>query len=129
MVAVAAMGLLPTSSRNSVPRPRIVFASRLDSAFLRIHSAALSPLRRFGRRTDGPTPKGNGFQRETGKRNGRCSVSTIRAAGSASNRERGAHTGLHSGPVPVAQMADAGQLRAMCCQHVGSEIRLGAKAG
>jgi hypothetical protein len=31
MVAVAALGLRPASSRNSVPRPGIVFASRLDS--------------------------------------------------------------------------------------------------
>ena len=31
MVAVADPGLLPTSSRNSVPRPGIAFTSRLDS--------------------------------------------------------------------------------------------------
>jgi hypothetical protein len=31
MVAVVALGLLATSSRNSVPGPGIVFASRLDS--------------------------------------------------------------------------------------------------
>ena len=59
----------------------------------------------------------------------RTSVLTIRATGSASDRERGAHTGLHAGPVPVAEMADDGQFRPVCCQHVGSEIGLGAKAG
>jgi hypothetical protein len=91
MVAVAALGLLPTSSRNSVPNPGIVFASRLDSAFLRIHSAALPQLRRFGRRADGPRRKAD-FQGETGGRNGRCPVSTIRATASVSNRERGPHT-------------------------------------
>jgi len=129
MVAFAALGLLPTTSRNSVPRPGIVFASRLDSAFLRIHSAALSPLRRFGQRAHGPASEGDGFQCETGERKSQCSVSTIRGTGSASNRERGAHTGLHSGPVPITGIAKDGQLRAVRCQHVGSEVRLGAKAG
>jgi len=129
MVAVAALGCF---------RRRPETLSRGQASFsppawtpgrLRIHSAALSPLRRFGRRTDGPASEGDGFQCETGKRNGRYSVSAIRATGSASNRERGAHAGLHSGPVPVAEMADDGQLRAVCCQHVGSEPGLGAKAG
>ena len=81
------------------------------------------------RRTDGPTSEDDGFQCETGERKSWCSVSTIPATGSASNRERGAYAGLHSGPVPVTEMADDGQLRAVCCQHVGSETGLDAKAG
>ena len=55
MAAVAALGLLPTPSRNSVPRPGIVFASRLDSCL------SASPLGWSLTRgsASGPQPAGN----------------------------------------------------------------------
>ena len=94
-----------------------------------IQMAGLSPGRGSWRQDRWPTLRGDGLRRGTAGQNTRCEVSTIRAANSSSNREGDPHTGSHLVPVPVAEMADDGQLRAVCRQHVRPEIRLGAKTG
>ena len=98
-------------------------------ALLLIHLDEMSPSRGSWRQDRWPTLGGDGFRRGTAGQNTRCEVSTIRAANSSSNREGDPHTGSHLVPVPVAEMADDGQLRAVCRQHVRPEIRLGAKTG
>jgi hypothetical protein len=98
-------------------------------AILSIRFDGLSPSRGSWRQDRWPALGGDGLRRGTAGQNTRCEVSTIRAANSSSNREGDPHTGSHLVPVPVAEMADDGQLRAVCRQHLRPEMRLGAKTG
>jgi hypothetical protein len=43
--------------------------------------------------------------------------------------QRAAGAGLHLAPLPATKMTNEAQVRAVCCQQIGSDMLLGAEAG